>query len=70
MDHASPMFSLFSLFAVTHFSSVLLCDYVLTKEQREQKKKKKTPPQKYQDYLHQRRERNQCEDWKNELRQK
>lgn len=41
MDHALPMFSLFSLFAVTHFSSVLLCDYVLTKEQREQKKKRK-----------------------------
>lgn len=36
----------FSLSAVTHFSSVLLCDYVLTKEQREQEKKEKQQQQK------------------------
>lgn len=36
----------FSLSALTHFSLVLLCDYVLTKVQREQEKKnnKKTGP--------------------------
>lgn len=55
MDHASPMLSLsFSLSAVTHFSSVLLCDYVLTKEQREQGKKEKNNKKK-QGYLPQQR---------------